>query len=1191
MKHRLLFAATAILAIVSCSRNEIIEDKSQGAPDITASIINDSPNVKTSISVDQDGVGTIWWLPKDKVNIFFDNTSIPYTSTNTEPATTVVFTTTAMIGSTESASTNRWGLYPYDENASCDGRSVTTTIPSLQYAVPETFDNGSFTMLGHSSDNKMTFYNVCGGIKFSLSRDDIQKIIFKGNNNEDITGKVKLKMDANGRPEATVVEGQKNIILLPKNGTTFASNTNYYIVTLPVSMTNGFTMTFETETQVGMFNYTAKAVTISRSKFGRKASIDNYATFVDKSPSTETLSAVNMGFSVRWASCNLGASKPEEYGNYYAWGEIEPKERYTWSTYRWCRNGDEESLTKYNEDDERNTLLLEDDAAYVTLGGNWRMPTESEFQELIDNCDVYEDNINGEKGVRFISHITGNSIFLPYGGYKSAELTRGNNERGYYWSSSLASFDYPEDAMELDIFPAETIDDERAYGYPIRPVCSVVKVENVTINITSICMFVGYEFQLEANVLPETADFKDVIWSSSNESIATVSENGLVSAKAKGEAIITATSLESNISANCKVEVLDNPPEAEYIDMGLSVKWATCNLGASKPEEYGGYFQWGGLEDVTSTSNLGWDNCPYHTGSSYSSGWTKYVPSSRSSYWAGVGDPDDKTVLDSEDDVAHEILGGKWRMPTDEEFTELINNCTWSWISEPEGYMVTSNISGYNKQFIFLPAAGERIDDDFSDVGARGMYWSSSLVTNYPYSAYYIYFYSNHVQRHTNGREYGRSVRPVYDDKTINVLSVSLNNSRLDLNTNETITLVATVSPSNATNKSVIWSSDNTSVATVDDSGVVIAKSVGTANIKVETVDGGFTASCSITVKPLNLSLNGTANCYIVSQGGTYKIKATKGNSDTSVGEVKGVKVLWESFGTDVTPSVGDLIKPDVSYADGYITFSTNDTYKEGNAVIAAYSDANCTEGNVLWSWHIWLTDVPEEQVYYNNAGTMMDRNLGATSAEPGDNAAIGLYYQWGRKDPFLGAANIQSSETAEASTVLPNPVESGPTTGTIDYSVKYPTTFLTYSSSSGSRNFDWLYSTSTYADETRWQIDKTIYDPCPYGWKVPKGSMWSTALNTTSYTNDGPWDSENFGMNFTQKLGRASDIWYPAADCINYTGFLYNSYRSGYYWSSASVDTYSARYFVFNESNAYYHPYGMSVKSLGYSVRCQKIQ
>lgn len=190
------------------------------------------------------------------------------------------------------------------------------------------------------------------------------------------------------------------------------------------------------------------------------------------------------------------------------------------------------------------------------------------------------------------------------------------------------------------------------------------------------------------------------------------------------------------------------------VDMGLSVKWATRNLGASKPEEYGGYYQWAGTRDESDTSiDLYWDNCPYHTGSSSSSGWTKY--NIKSSY----GTVDNKTTLEASDDAAAVNLGGKWRMPTDAEWTELRNSCSWTWTSLNgiEGCMVTSKKNGNG---IFLPAAGVR-NDDLRGVGSHGFYWSSSLNTDNPFSAYGVYFRSGGVDRYSRGRFEGISVRPV----------------------------------------------------------------------------------------------------------------------------------------------------------------------------------------------------------------------------------------------------------------------------------------------------------------------------------------------------------------------------------------------------------------------------------------------
>ena len=308
----------------------------------------------------------------------------------------------------------------------------------------------------------------------------------------------------------------------------------------------------------------------------------------------------------------------------------------------------------------------------------------------------------------------------------------------------------------------------------------------------------------------------------------------------------------------------------------------------------------------------------------------------------------------------------------------------------------------------------------------------------------------------------------------------------------------------------------------------------------------------------VDLSSNGTANSYIVSESGSYSFTPTKGNSSESVGAISSVEVLWESFGTSETPSVGSLISS-VSYADGKISFSTPQSYREGNAVIAA-KDAS---GTILWSWHIWLTDQPEEQVYYNNAGTMMDRNLGATSATPGDVGALGLLYQWGRKDPFLGSSSIFNDSMIKACSTIswPSTANSNTTDGTIEYATANPTTFIHYNMNSNIyNNWDWYFTGSTKTDKTRWQSEKTIYDPCPYGWRVPNGGndgVWVTALASNSWIYDHNIDAQNVGINFSGMLGEDACIWYPLSGYLRSdNGHLYSVGQSMMSWSCTSSDS-----------------------------------
>ena len=190
----------------------------------------------------------------------------------------------------------------------------------------------------------------------------------------------------------------------------------------------------------------------------------------------------------------------------------------------------------------------------------------------------------------------------------------------------------------------------------------------------------------------------------------------------------------------------------EYVDLGLpsGTKWAACNVGATKPEEFGGYYAWGETEEK---SNYSWSTYKWCNGS-YDS-LTKYCTSS------SYGTVDNKTVLAPQDDVAHVKWGGSWRMPTLDEQEELLNKCTWSWTTQNgvNGYKVT----GPNGNSIFLPAAGYRCASGAYVIGSSGSCWSSSLGSDDSLPAYYLRFSSGYHNWGCLNRSYGRSVRPVCD--------------------------------------------------------------------------------------------------------------------------------------------------------------------------------------------------------------------------------------------------------------------------------------------------------------------------------------------------------------------------------------------------------------------------------------------
>lgn len=159
---------------------------------------------------------------------------------------------------------------------------------------------------------------------------------------------------------------------------------------------------------------------------------------------------VDLGLSVKWATCNVGAQTPAEYGEYYAWGETRPKTIYTWKGYRFRASGDSYSdikFSKYNPDEildhlKKTVLDLADDVANVKWGGNWRMPTKEEMEELVWNCDWVWTTQNGVNGVKITSKVEGytdRSIFIPATGYRDDSKQIMKGEVGYCWSSTITN--------------------------------------------------------------------------------------------------------------------------------------------------------------------------------------------------------------------------------------------------------------------------------------------------------------------------------------------------------------------------------------------------------------------------------------------------------------------------------------------------------------------------------------------------------------------------------------------------------------------------------------------------------------------------------------------------------------------------------------------------------------------------------
>lgn len=357
----------------------------------------------------------------------------------------------------------------------------------------------------------------------------------------------------------------------------------------------------------------------------------------------------------------------------------------------------------------------ESDPVENSLGYEWRKPTREELDALRKQCSWTQTTLNGVDGSR-VTGIDGNSIFIP-------------------------------SADSADI-------------YCIRPVYvgekgQELSPDKLSLNITSVNMQVGTSCEIIATAVPEL--FEPVLdWRTSDYGIVAVQFGKLV-AKAPGRASVTVSYGSRSVQCQVNVTSREAPPGA--VDMGIvmtkvsgtscrvyKVFWADCNLGASKPGEAGNLYAWG---ETSPKNSFSWSNYKWCSGGKNK--LTKFCPADKADSWAGDGRPDNLTSLNlsQEDDAVRRSLGGKWRIPTYEEWEALKNQCVWNWkmISQNGGFFVISK----NGNSIFIPATK----------GVNGRYWSSSLYLDNPSKAKALSFKSGQFNQPAISRGEGLSIRPV----------------------------------------------------------------------------------------------------------------------------------------------------------------------------------------------------------------------------------------------------------------------------------------------------------------------------------------------------------------------------------------------------------------------------------------------
>lgn len=239
------------MALLACSQ---IQEEDPGVlktKELTFTAYRAEADTKT----ERQPGGSVYWNPSDAVSVFFingDNGGSKFVAQNTEAVATAQFKGTIDVISGGGEGENHefwfWGVYPYSSENSCDGSSITTVIPKTQEGKAGTFADNTFVTMARSKGLSLGFYNICTGVKFTLTRDDIKEVRIRGNKGEDLAGKVNVEWDANGKPAITqYVDGAKEVAVTAPGGGTFAAGTEYYLVLAPTLFTEGFTMSLVTD--------------------------------------------------------------------------------------------------------------------------------------------------------------------------------------------------------------------------------------------------------------------------------------------------------------------------------------------------------------------------------------------------------------------------------------------------------------------------------------------------------------------------------------------------------------------------------------------------------------------------------------------------------------------------------------------------------------------------------------------------------------------------------------------------------------------------------------------------------------------------------------------------------------------------------------------------------------------------------
>lgn len=510
---------------------------------------------------------------------------------------------------------------------------------------------------------------------------------------------------------------------------------------------------------------------------------------------------VDMGLSVLWATCNIGATKPEDDGWYFRWGDTKaynsdrtpvgggPAEEFICNSNvpYWVSGqyelGDENHVnttfendtkwSKYTNEDKHsstgvadNKTVLEpmDDAACYHISEDCRLPTKEEWEELIKACNIvskYDYNGTGINVQLFTlkTDISKTLVFPKAGLLKAVKTASGTTKSDHYFKGTQGCYLSSSLHSEYAYFSGPKIEASDAY-FGKTGVTMSMGTRECAISIRAVT-------PMKTTYLPSTR----IKYYATNEDLENYATKEELSGYEKKGDYVTKKEIYEDVKNDVVID------DWEFVDMGLSVLWATRNVGAKNIFDNGWYFSWG------DTTPYNYDRTPVEGGEAIKFAWTTYphcngTNKTLTKYCtdASYGDVDNRTILEPEDDAANAYAFSDCRMPTTEEFQELIDACDSWWFKQDEGCGWAFRLKTDPSKIIIFPAAGN-LSSNSNNINTAGCYWASNINPSSPDKAGYLYFYYDGVNSskkiNYDSRYFGTTIRPVMPNKTIKYLSKS----------------------------------------------------------------------------------------------------------------------------------------------------------------------------------------------------------------------------------------------------------------------------------------------------------------------------------------------------------------------------------------------------------------------------------